>query len=483
VLSAALRWDRQEVPRPIALVDNPELPLTQSMPVPGNEWGPRASLAWGMRESHWPVLKIGYGAYYGRTSNAVLENALTQTGSLKGNLRYFVRPTDNLAGGSAPPFPYVFAGTPGTVQRPAALEFAPQFRNPEIHQGEVAIEESLPGRVVLNVAAIASLGRRLPMVQDTNIDPSKNPGTITYAVVDASNKGPIQTPQITVPFYASWSSSPDSGRLMRNYQQISEVASSANSTYEALQVRLLRSASHGVTVRAHYTWGQAWDWNPDETSAVTGSSIFDPANLALENGRSDLDVRHSLSGWVNWDAMWKHTNEKWWARGWRASVVGSYRSGLPFTMRTASSLPQFSTTTGATIIGLGPSMNGYGGDSRVYGVGRNTFRYPGTWKADVRLGRLIALGRSRELELLAESFNLFNHQNVTQLETIGYYLTPGNSSGSLPTLNFMTGMKSGQTEFGKPLNVNATDYYRERQFDFGLRLRFRVEPSSDDWDY
>lgn len=483
VIAAALRWDRQEVPRPIALVNNPDLPLTQSMPVPGNEWGPRASLAWGLREGHWPVLKIGYGAYYGRTSNAVLEDALTQTGSLKGNLRYFVRPTDNLSRGNAPAFPYVFAGIPGTVQKPSALEFAPHFRNPEIHQGEVAIEESLPGRVVLDVAAMASLGRRLPMVQDTNIDPATNPGTITYAVVDASRKGPIQAPQITVPFYATWPNAVAGGRQMPNYQQISAIASSANSTYEALQVRVLRSASHGVTVRARYTWGQAWDWNPDETSAVMGSSVFDPKNLALENGRSDLDVRHSVSGWVNWDAAWRHTNERWWAQGWRASVVGSWRSGLPFTMRTASAQPQFSTLAGATIVGLGPSMNGFGGDNRVYGVGRNAFRYPGVWKADVRLGRRIALGHNRELELLAESYNLFNHQNVTQLESIGYYFSPGNTSGSLPTLNFMTGMKSGQTEFGKALNVNAADSYRERQFDFGLRLRFRLELSADDWDY
>ncbi len=31
----------------------------------------------------------------------------------------------------------------------------------------------------------------------------------------------------------------------------------------------------------------------------------------------------------------------------------------------------------------------------------------------------------RELELLVESFNLFNHQNVTELETTGYYIESG----------------------------------------------------------
>jgi hypothetical protein len=104
-------------------------------------------------------------------------------------------------------------------------------------------------------------------------------------------------------------------------------------------------------------------------------------------------------------------------------------------------------------------------------VGRNTYRYPPTWKADMRLGKKFDLGRMRQLELLAESFNLFNHQNVTELETTGYYLESG-STDSLPTLNFLTGLQAGTTAFGQPLNVNATNFYRERQIQVGVRMRF-----------
>jgi hypothetical protein len=49
----------------------------------------------------------------------------------------------------------------------------------------------------------------------------------------------------------------------------------------------------------------------------------------------------------------------------------------------------------------------------------------------------------------------------------------GSTSKSLPRLNFLTGLKTGQTEFGQPLNVNATDSYRERQFEFGIGFRFK----------
>ena len=95
VFSAGLRWQREQLPPPIKLVDNPALPLTERLPNLGNEWGPRMSLALGNR-GRWPVLRLGYGMYFGRTDNATLETAVAQTGSLNGDLNFFIRPTDGL---------------------------------------------------------------------------------------------------------------------------------------------------------------------------------------------------------------------------------------------------------------------------------------------------------------------------------------------------------------------------------------------------
>lgn len=477
VLSAALRWEREYFPPPIALVDNPALPLTRRVPSPGNEWGPRLSMAWGSGESRLPVFRAGYGMYYGRTQNSVLEAALTHTGSFKGDLNFFMRPTDSLARGGAPPFPYVLAGEPATVVKPGAVEFAPTFKNAEIHQAEATVEERLPGHVHVAASAMGSLGRRLPVTIDTNFDPATNPGTITYRVVDGLNAGPIKSPQITVPFFASWPSATSTtgtaGRLNPDFQMISELMSRANSTYEAAMLRVWRFTSRGIAFRARYTYAHAMDWNPNESVLISGSSVLDPLDLGQEYGTSDLDVRHSASAMLIWRAPWKlKGREGRLANGWMLSGIGQFHSGLPFTMRTAGSIPETFGADGRAILGLASSMNGYGGDNRVYGVGRNTYRYPLTWKADVHLGKTVNLGAMRELELMAESFNLFNHQNVTRLETVGYYITPGGAAGALPTLNFLTGLKNGQTEFGKPLDVNATDFFRPRQLDFGMRMRF-----------
>lgn len=478
VFSAGLRWEREQLPPPIAAVVNPELPQTARLPGLGNNWGPRVSLALGNTEARWPVLRLGYGIYFPRVENATLLTALTQTGSPKGDLNFFMRPTDNLRAGGAPPFPYVLAGEPATMVKPGAVAFVPVFRNPEVHQGVVALDEALPGHVQLTASAMASLGRRLPISIDTNLDPTVNPGTITYAVVDATDKGPIKSAQIKVPFYASWPSATSStgfaGRLNPNYQQIVQIVSRANSTYEAAMLRVARFGSKGLSFHAHYTYAHAMDWNPNESTQVAGSDVLDPANFSQEYGTSNLDVRHSAAAMVIWEAPWKlHTLAGRLANGWMLSGVGQYRSGLPFTMRTSGSLAEeFDTRTGAPIVALGPGMNGSGGDNRVYGVGRNTYRYPAAWKADLRLGKRFDLGHMRQLELLAESFNLFNHQNVTELETIGYYIQSGSVSGGLPTLNFLTGLKVNSTAFGQPLNINATNFYRERQVQVGVRLRF-----------
>jgi hypothetical protein len=478
VFSAGLRWEREQMPPTIAALNNPELPLTERLPSLGNNWGPRVSLAIGSGESRLPVLRLGYGMYFSRTPNQVIEAALTQTGSFNGDLNFFLRPTDNLNQGGAPPFPYVLAGAPGNVVKPGAVEFAPQFHNPEIHQAVAALEERLPGHIQVTASALLSLGRRLPVTVDANFDPAVNPGTITYAVVDGTGEGPIKTPEITVPFYASWPSNTSptgfGGRLNANYQQISEIMSRANSTYEAGTIRLERYGRKGLSFHAHYTYAHAMDWNPDESSQIGGSSVFDPADFRQEYGTSNLDVRHSAAVMVIYAAPWKlHGTAGKIANGWMLSAIGDFRSGLPYTMRTAGSLAEeFVVATGAAIVGLGPGMNGSGGDNRVYGVGRNTYRYPTTWKADLRLGRRIDLGHLRQLELLAESFNLFNHQNVTELETTGYSIEPGDLSGGLPSLNFMNGLKANTTAFGQPLNINATDFYHAREIQFGVRMRF-----------
>ncbi len=525
VFSAGLRWEREQLPPPLAALANPELPFTEKLPSLGNNWGPRVSLAIGSGKGRWPVLRLGYGMYYGRVENATVETALTQTGSLKGDLYFFMRPQNDCqyCSGGSPPFPDVLTGEPSSVVKPGAVGFAPNFRNPEVHQAVAAIEESLPGRVQVTAEAMLSMGRRLPVSVDTNVDTTMSNAVnagITYNVCDetpyappgANNNGqssntngqcgnlglgPIQTATFTVPyFYASWPNSAGTGtcpyytpnagdvllgRLCPDYQAISQITSKANSTYEAAMIKLVRYGRRGLSFHAHYTYAHAMDWNPDGVTLAPGSDVVDPnpADFSEEYGTSNQDVRHSAAVMAVFEPPWKlHHSAGRFGNGWMLSGIGQFHSGLPYSMRITGSLPEeFADTTGATIAGLGSSMNGYGGDNRFPGLARNTFRYPSTWKADLRLGKRFDLGEMRQFEILAESFNLFNHQNVTEIETTGYDIE-NTGQGQNPTLNFLTGLyvspKTGlpSPAFGQPLSINGTNFYRERQIELGMRMRF-----------
>ena len=147
-------------------------------------------------------------------------------------------------------------------------------------------------------------------------------------------------------------------------------------------------------------------------------------------------------------------------------VNGSMLSGIlrnstgpPFTMNAppAGTGSELSMTVPVTpSVGLGQSMNGSGGAIASRAGQRQSGALPlastplasHSWKADLRLAKRFDLGEMRQLEILAESFNLFNHQNVTRIETTGYIIEPGSPPSTLgapaipPSLNFLTGLKT-----------------------------------------
>src|SRR4029078_7058233 len=134
----------------------------------------------------------------------------------------------------------------------------------------------------------------------------------------------------------SWpaASSGSGGRFNPHYQQVSEISSRANSTYESMVLRLSRNA-HGLMFRGRYTFGHAADWNPNESTQISGPSVLDPVDFRQEYGVSDLDVRHSATAAVILQPKWKLKDFAGYVgNGWMMSGVGNFHSGSPYTMRT-----------------------------------------------------------------------------------------------------------------------------------------------------
>jgi hypothetical protein len=198
--------------------------------------------------------------------------------------------------------------------------------------------------------------------------------------------------------------------------------------------------------------------------------VLDPTDLALEYADSNFDVRQRTTAGVVLRAPWKF-------HGWRGALANGYalaptataQTGLPYSLHTSGSVPyirylnQFGQTE--KLSGLGSSINGSGGATWIPAVGRNTYRYPGTYTIDLRVSRTIPFSEKTRLELMVQGFNLMNHQNVTQISTLGYMISGPSSASANPTLTW-------QPTFGTVTNSNSTNLYRERQLELVLRLRF-----------
>jgi len=96
---------------------------------------------------------------------------------------------------------------------------------------------------------------------------------------------------------------------------------------------------------------------------------------------------------------------------------------------------------------------------------KTTFRYPGTYTIDLRASRTVRLSEKVRLELMVQGFNVLNHQNVTNISSLGYLISGASSANTNPTLTW-------EPTFGTVTNSNSTNLYRERQLELVVRLRF-----------
>jgi hypothetical protein len=101
-------------------------------------------------------------------------------------------------------------------------------------------------------------------------------------------------------------------------------------------------------------------------------------------------------------------------------------------------------------------------------IGRNTFKYPTTIVADLRMQKDLRINERYNIELVGEGFNLLNHQNVTGMNTTAY------SIGSAGTLVYQSRSGAGvnASGFGTVSNSDSNFVYSQRQIQLGLKLDF-----------
>jgi hypothetical protein len=465
------RYDYEKLPPPYANLTT--IPQTANAPSDKNNISPRLGFAWDPYGQGKTVVRGGFGMYYGRIPNSVVLNVLQNTGSAASQTT--VSYTNSSAG--APTIKNQANLTSGSA--PASIYyFDKHFQNPYTEQFDLAVQQDLGKSNVLSVQYLSALGRELPNYINTNIDPTKS-YNLTYNIVPnaTGSCGPTNCGSVTERVYAGRQQS-STGSLVNiapntTYAGITDVISNINSSYNALSVDITNRTFKWATFDANYTWGHALDFSQFQTTGTTTNNWIDPfGNQRANYGNGNLDTRHRAVGWANFTIPGVSSNgnlASYFANGWSIKPLVQIQSGLPYSATVSGSTPQQCYVTGCYATSSA-TTSGLQGTSVTYlpSIGRNTFQYPRTINVDTRVQKDFVLHENYTLQIIAEAFNLANHQNVTTLNTGAYTLasTPGTGTAA-PTATL-----TPTTNFGSVSATNSTYAFAPRQFQFALRLQF-----------
>lgn len=453
-LNLGLRYEYQQAPE--AQIANPLFPQTSQFPADKNNFGPRFGFAYDATGDGKTSVRGGFGLYYGRIINSTISNAITNTGTA-GAQRQFTF-FNNTAG--APNFPNVLANAPATTTTvaPNIVAFAPDFQNPQIYQGDFIVERQLSRNTVVSASYLLSVGRNLPTFVDINLPaPIDNPTPFTVV------GGPLNGQVFNFPIFAT----AGGARPNRNFGVITQVQSDVDSQYDALVLQFNRRLTGGLQFQTNYTLAKATDSGQDSVTFSQNNSPLNPFDRNLEKGTSNFDIRHRFVA----SAIYNPGNffglgESGFGRaifnGFTIAPIVQISSGRPYS---AGINGNATAPAGTTRIAGG--VFGAGGAARAPFLERNAFRFPSTAVVDLRVSRRFNLGETRNIEILAEGFNIFNRQNITNLGTTAYILSANN------TLTFQgEGAITGVTPtFGVPTEAGNT-IFRERQIQLALRFQF-----------
>jgi hypothetical protein len=208
------------------------------------------------------------------------------------------------------------------------------------------------------------------------------------------------------------------------FGEINYFPGGITSNYQSLQLKFQRSIAPGIQALASYVWAHGLDF---------GST--DP-EFPLTHGNSDLDVRHNLQAALSWDGRklsgnWLHRNL---IGGWGTDGRFTARTGFPVNLmgnlfsdpgtgeRYYSGVdlipgrPLYlhgSEYPGGRIFNGGPAVTNPAFDlpagSAAGNAPRNLLRGFGDFQVNAAIRREIYIYHRLNLQLRAESFNLFNH--------------------------------------------------------------------------
>ena len=359
----------------------------------------------------------------------------------------------------------------------------PNFVPPLSHEGDLSVEQAMPGHMSLFIGYVGTRGMRLPVFVDANLVGQTPHGLRSYNILNASN---TVVQQLTVPVYLQ------SDRINPALQSFNTGFSVANTWYNSLSTTVRRPFANGLEFLLNYTWSKATDTDQVQGNFGTfygGNPALDPNHIKGENGLSDIDVRNRFAGSFIYQPDVFKDNK----------VVKYLLDDFLFagSMIASAGQPISLGTTGATIYN---GIGSYGSDGGIYGgaissgsgsatngrppfIGRNSIIGPGFNNIDLRVSRNIPIYEQLHMQVSLDAFNLLNHTIITGV--IGTYTSYAAASASSATCNsgsaapagsvvqgcYSPFTGTGNNAFGATSGTN-NGLYGPRQLQFSARLFF-----------
>ena len=483
-----------------------------------NNFAPRIGAAYSPLDSGRLVVRGGYGIFYSRVSFLHLSTAIQLPPG------YVVGRRTN------PPFADPFFAAPSVDKFPtfvpgidlATLAYDRNLRTPYFHQYNASVQYAASKDVAVEIAYVG--GRGLNLLTNVGINQARlaspqNP--IINEVLRALNlPGAVittNTPgnaQLRAPFQGAGLSS--AGGAIPGFGQ---TQTTAQSTYNSLQISATRRLSRGLQFLAAYTYAMSIDNGSGgafgaagiDSGSILGNQLDNRAN----RGVSNFDRTHRFVLSYMWDMprptfVLDSTASRWLFSNWQVAGIITAMSGLPIdivdsnaaslylgqnnglsrpnwapgsTRRTATSnVPAgyfFNPFAFARPIVLAsqaiPSSNSTAvagptcGQANVLctdfgNVGRNVLRGPKQVNVDFSIIKRFPIRESKNIEIRAEFFNLFNHVNFAN-PISNFNAVP---SGSIDPGTGQIFPNRSPGDFGR---INATSN-NPRLIQFAAKLNF-----------
>ncbi len=336
------------------------------------------------------------------------------------------------------------------------------LKQPAMLVYNLAVERQLPFNMSLSVAYAGSQGRHLMAEREGDpLIPQGVPGTAGGCVARPAGQAVNLTSMVdNGSATACWVGGDP--RVNSHFGSTDYFIAANNSSYNALQVGLIKQLSKGLQLQSSYTWSKAIDNNTNITGEFGASSTsygVDPFHPNLDRSPSLTDVTnvwkinaiYQLPKMMSSEGVASKLLNGWWV-----SSIVTLQSGLPFTPALSKNI------SGSGVGGAGsgidrpdllPGRNAYnivhgvstatgsvacptagkplGGPSFYFDpcafapptagflgtAGRDMLRGPGFAELDsslVKDTKMGFLGESGMLEIRAEVFNITNHPNYSQ---------------------------------------------------------------------